>query len=413
MELYHQFDNGLKLVANKIEGLMSVSVGVLVKTGSANESEQENGISHFIEHTVFKGTTNRSAFDISDGIDKIGAQINAFTSKELTCFYTKSTSDHLEESMDVLSDILFNATFDEEELKKEKGVIIEEINMSEDTPEDICLDLLAESYYGKEGLGRTILGSAENVKRFTVKDVRKYMDKYYTADNIVISVAGNIDPDKTLEAVKRYFADKFTAKKSAPQVPFTGNRKGNLFRVKDIEQAHVAFSLPSVSMVDDRADAIGIANLVLGGGMSSRLFQKIREELGLCYTVYSYPSQYKDSGVIEIYGGVNSSSRDLSATAIIEEINKFKKSGITNAEFNRGKEQLKSSLVFGRENTATQMLLYGKYLLFLNKRFDFAQKIKEIENITEKDVADVINEFFDTDLMASATVGTENSPLKI
>ena len=137
MELYHQFDNGLKLVANKIEGLMSVSVGVLVKTGSANESEQENGISHFIEHTVFKGTKNRSAFDISDGIDKIGAQINAFTSKELTCFYTKSTSDHLEESMDVLSDILFNATFDEEELKKEKGVIIEEINMSEDTPEDI------------------------------------------------------------------------------------------------------------------------------------------------------------------------------------------------------------------------------------------------------------------------------------
>ena len=166
MNYYKRFDNGLRLVVQNLEGMLSVSAGVLVKTGSINEDEDNNGISHFIEHNLFKGTNKRSSFEISDYIDRIGAQINAFTSKELTCYYTKSTAEHLEDCIEVLSDIFFNSVFDKQEMEKEKGVIIEEINMSEDTPEDICLDVLAESYYGKTGLGRTILGTSKNIRKF-------------------------------------------------------------------------------------------------------------------------------------------------------------------------------------------------------------------------------------------------------
>ena len=214
MTFTKKFDNGLRLVIEKIDGLFSVSTGVLVMTGSANESAEENGISHFIEHTFFKGTSTRTAFEISDYVDRIGAYINAYTSKEITCYYTKSTAEHAEETLEVLSDLMFNATFDSAELEKEKGVIIEEINMSEDSAEDILYDTLAEGFYGKKGYGRTILGPVENIKRFTRDDVLSYLDKYYTADNMVISVAGNVDVEKTIADVERYFVSKIKRFKS-------------------------------------------------------------------------------------------------------------------------------------------------------------------------------------------------------
>ncbi len=413
MAHYKTFDNGLRLVVKKIDGLMSVSIGVIVKTGSINETESENGISHFIEHNLFKGTSKRSAFEISDHIDRIGGQINAFTSKELTCYYTKSTSDHAEEALEILSDIFFNSIFDEKEMEKEKGVIVEEINMSEDTPEDICLDLLAESYYGKEGLGRTILGSAKNVKSFSRKDVLSYMDKYYTADNVVISIAGNIDEKTAEDLVYKYFAKNFKRLKSAPQVKTNKTYNNNLIKTKKIEQAHVGFCMPAPSIKDERVDALSLSNLILGGGMSSRLFQKVREELGLCYTVYSYVSQYKDSGVIEIYGGVNTDSRDLAVKEIINVVNEFGKNGITENEFLRGKEQMKSAFIMGQESTASQMLLYGKYLLVMEKQFDFKDRIEKIQKLSFDEVNDLIKELYRTDFMAVATVGPSKKRLKI
>lgn len=413
MRIYKRYGNGLRIIINKIEGLLSVTAGVLVKTGSGNESESENGISHFIEHTVFKGTKKRSSFEISDYIDRIGAQINAFTSKELTCYYTKSTAEHLEDSLDVLSDLFFDATFEKSELDKERGVIIEEINMSEDTPEDICLDLLAKSYYGTEGLGKTILGSSKNVKRFGKEDVLSYMDKYYCADNVVISIAGNVDLEHAESLCEKYFAERFTRFKSARQAKTSVIKRDNLFKTKKIEQAHLALALPAYRAADERSDAFNIANTVFGGGMSSRLFQKVREELGLAYSVYSYPSQYEDNGVLEIYAGVNTLSRDLAANAIMDEIRNFKKNKIDDAEFSRGKEQLKSSFVYGRESTATQMLLYGKYLIFLDKEFDFNERIKKLDSITKDQVNEVIEDVFSVGKIAAATVGPARKPLDI
>ncbi len=413
MSYIKEFENGLKAVVTEMQGSYSVSCGILVKTGSINETAEENGISHFIEHTTFKGTEKRSAYEISGFIDGIGAQINAYTSKEMTCYYTKSTIEHVEDSLEVLSDIFFDSRYDRDELAREKGVIVEEINMSEDTPEDLCLDLLAESFYGKEGLGRPILGSIKNVRSFTKKDVCEYMDKYYTADNVVISVAGNVKTDKAIDLIKKYFAERFKRIKSAKQ--WNGERPDpkNLKKIKQIEQSHIAISMPAVDLADERVDALSVANIILGGGMSSRLFQKVREELGLCYTVYSYLSAYKNGGVIEIYAGVNTENRDTALEAIAEEVEKFKKSGVTEEEFIRGKEQIKSAFIFGQESNSAIMQLYGRKLLFTGDTADVNDRIQKINSLSYKDVSDVIDGFFDLKAAATATVGPKRSALKI
>ena len=413
MRFCKRYDNGLKIIINKIEGLYSVSAGVFVKTGSANETEAENGISHFIEHVLFKGTKLRSAFEISDYIDRIGAQINAFTSKELTCYYTKSTGERLGDALEVLSDIFFNSTFEKTELEREKGVVIEEINMSEDTPEDLCFDILAENYYGKGGYGQTILGSAKNIRRFGQKEIAEYMDKYYTADNVVISLAGNVDIAAAERYIDEYFTSKFARKKSAPQVKVEPCEKQKTYKSKKIEQSHIGIAMQGMSINDPLSDAFSIANTVFGGGMSSRLFQKIREELGLAYSVYSYPSSYKSDGVLEIYAGVNTDSRDLAAEAIAEEVRRFKREGVTEQEFLRAKEQLKSSTVFGRESTASQMIIHGKYLAFLDEEFDFDKRIERLEKVTILDVHEAIERSFNIDDIATATVGPKRTPLKI
>ena len=410
MAYYKRFDNGLRLIVNRIEGLTSVSFGVMVKTGSVNENEENNGISHFIEHTVFKGTDKRSAFDISDHIDRIGAQINAFTSKEITCYYTKSTAEHFEESAEIVSDLFFNARFDESELKKEKGVIIEEINMSEDTPEDLCLDLLAESCFGNSGLGRPILGSIKNVKSFTRADVLRYMDEYYTADNVVLSVAGAVDEKKAEEVAEKYFAEKFKRFKRAPALPETREKFSHLYKTKRIEQSHISLAFKTFGVKDERTARLSVANAILGGGMSSRLFQKIREEMGLCYTVYSYPSFYENQGLLEIYGGVSTGARDKAFAAIIGEFNTFISDGITDSEFSRAKEQIKSSFIMGRESSASQMLLYGKNLLFLGEVFDFEKEMNKIDSLKKGEVEEVIK-LFDAENFATATVGPMKKPL--
>ncbi len=413
MRYLKRFDNGLKLVINKMDGFLSASAGVLVKTGSSNENSDNNGISHFIEHVMFKGTKKRNAFEISDHIDRIGAQINAFTSKELTCYYTKSTGEHLNESLEVLSDIFFDSQFDKDELEKEKGVIIEEINMSEDTPEELCLDLLAKSYYGETDFGQTILGPVKNIKHFTRDDVKEYMDKYYTADNVVISVAGNVDIDRTEEFIEEHFAKRFIKKKSVPQAVVLPSDKKNLYKCKKIEQTHIGFAMKGLKINDAMSDAFAIANTVLGGGMSSRLFQKIREELGLAYSVYSYGSQYKTDGVLEIYAGVNTANRDLAVNAIAEEVRRFKKEGITEQEFMRGKEQLKSSFIMSGESTASQMMLHGKHLIYLDKEYDVKERLEKLERLTLKDVLEAIEYSFDIETCSTATVGSKRSAIKI
>ena len=407
MEYVKTFPCGLRLIVKKIDGLLSVTTGILVGAGSSNESERENGVSHFLEHMMFKGTSKRTAFEISESIDKIGAQINAFTTKEITCYYTKSTVEHTAEAVEILSDLFLHSTFDREELERERGVVLEEIAMCEDTPEDLCLDLLSEAHFGSRGLGATILGPSDNIRAFSGDDLRAYMDKHYTADNVVVAMAGNIDVETAEQIVRQHLVGQFGARlvKSGSPVQKSGGMAQRRFREKDIEQTHLAVGFPTYALDDPRGTALSLVNIALGGGMSSRLFQTVREKLGYCYSVYSYASAYQNEGLISVYAAVNPQNKQKALDAIVKEIQGVKDGGITTEEFLRGKEQMKGAFVFGQESTSSQMLLYGKYLLMTGKVFDFDRRIGEINDVSESDVRRVIDENFDFEKVSLAAVG--------
>lgn len=407
---YKQFDNGLRLVVNRMSSLMSVTMGILVHTGASVESDKEDGISHFIEHMMFKGTEKRTSFQISDEMDRIGAQMNAFTGKDLTCYYAKSTTGHAAEAFDILADLFLNSTFPDEEMKREKGVIIEEINMNEDTPDDLCLDLLSQAFFGKSGYGRNILGPRENVAGFTKDDVTAYLDKRYVPDNIVISMAGNVDIALAEELVEKYFSALPRKCCKRENIPVTLESK-SLYKTKDIEQVHIGIAYSSVKRYDRLYDATQIMNMILGGGVSSRLFQTVREELGLAYTVYSYVSTYAETGALSVYAGVNAKKYEQSAEAIYKCIEEIKKKGISSEEFSRGKEQLVSSSIFSQESTSSQMLLFGKELLYSGKVYDFEERVNKLNAVTLSDALEAIEFNFGGQNKACALVGAVDKPL--
>lgn len=410
---YKKYENGLRLIVNSMDAMMSVSVGFLVGAGSCLEDANNNGISHFIEHTTFKGTDKMTSFQISSAFDDIGAQVNAFTSKETTCYYVKSTTGELEKSFELLSDMFLNSTYKSDELNKEKGVVVEEINMCLDTPEELCLDALSESYFGKQGLGRTILGSVKNVKGFKKDDIDKYRKRFYNADDIVVSFAGKISFEVACGLVEKYFMPYVPATKSDEFLcGETENKYGRIKLEKDIEQVHLALAFGGVEYDSPETDAMSVINNVAGGGMSSRLFQKIREELGLCYTVYTYPSCYLKTGTFAVYAGVNPKSAEKAYRAILDVLNDFKKNGVTEDEFARGKAQMISSFAFGQESTSSQMLLYGKYLLNTGKVFDIDAKLSAVNALGIGEVNKLLSKL-DFSLYSAAVVGKKADKIQL
>lgn len=407
---FKQLDNGIRLIVKQMSGLMSVSMGIIVGTGACVESDKEDGISHFIEHMMFKGTKNRTAFQISDDMDAIGAQMNAFTGKDITCYYAKSTSGHAAEAFEILSDLFLNSVFPSEEIKREKGVIIEEINMNEDTPDDLCLDVLGKAFFGETNYGRNILGPKKNVRSFKKNDVSAYMTDRYTSDNIVISMAGNVSVELAEELVVKYFSDLPAT--CADRRIIDVNLKGrNLSRRKDIEQVHIGIAYPSMKRYERLSDATQIMNSVFGGSMSSRLFQSVREKLGLAYTVYSYLTSYAHTGSLVIYAGVNAANYRQSVDAIYDCIKNIKQKDMSDDEFRRGKEQLLSSQIFAQESTSSQMLLYGKELIYSGRIYDFEERVNKINAVTKEDVFEAIEYNFDEKYKATALVGNVNGHL--
>ena len=407
-----KYDNGLRLVVKEMTGLMSVTMGILVGTGASAETDKEDGISHFIEHMQFKGTKTRNAFEISDAFDRLGAQINAFTGKDLTCYYSKCTSDHTKECFELLSDLFLNSTFPEEEMEREKGVVCEEISMNEDTPEDICMDLLSKAFYGKEGYGRNILGTAENVRSFTVQDIYNYKKARYCPENIVISFAGGIDKVTAQALVESYFTGLEKGDFEERSI-ILGAQKQSLVKSKPIEQMHIALAFPCPPRGDKDEDMFSAINSVLGGSMSSRLFQEIREKRGLAYSVYSYLSPYTIAGSQIVYAGVNPQQVGQAYDAICSLIKEMKKNGITEEEFLRSREQMKSSLFFGSESSNSQMLLYGKYMLYFNTVFDFEAKLDKINAMTHDQSFEALQRLFDETGKAVALVGNTDKPLAL
>lgn len=413
MAYLKEYDNKLKLVVNKMSGVMSVSIGIMVGAGSVNETPKNNGISHFLEHMSFKGTKTLSAFELSEAFDMIGASSNAYTSKENTCYYVKSTMQTAERAFELLSDLFLNSSYADEEIEKEKGVVLEEINMCEDTPEEVCLDNLSLAFFGNEGLGRTILGPEENVKAFDKKAIEEYRKDYYNADNVVISFSGNIEENEAERLVEKYFLPFVATNVSKP---FFNTEKVNLAqdirKYKDIEQNHLAFAFEGIKYYGKYHDELTLLNTIVGSGMSSRLFQRIREDLGLCYTIYSYPSGYRDVGSFVIYTGLNPDQTKEAYTAVLEVLKELKEKGITQNEFEKAKAQAISSFVFGQESTSSQMLLYARYLLMQGKLFDFEEKINKFESIKLEDVNELIR-WFDFDKFSLSLVGRNVVDLKL
>ena len=407
-----KYENGLRLVVKQMQGLMSVTMGILVGTGASAETDAEDGISHFIEHMQFKGTKKRNAFEVSDAFDRLGAQVNAFTGKDLTCYYSKCTSDHTAECFELLSDLFLNSTFPEDEMEREKGVVCEEISMNEDSPEDLCLDVLARAFYGTQNYGRNILGTAQSVKSFTIDDIMRYKKARYCPENIVISFAGAIDGVTAQALVESYFGvlEKGVFERRLPVINLNGK---SLVKHKPIEQMHIALAYPSLVRGHEKEDVFSAINGALGGSMSSRLFQEVREKRGLAYSVYSYASPMMETGSHIIYAGVNPKQKMGAYEAILDIVADMKKNGITENEFLRSREQMKSGLFFSNESTNSQMLLYGKYALYFDKQFDFEKRLKSINAMTYDDAMDVCRMMFDETHKAVALVGNTHEALPL
>ena len=400
-------DNGIKTIVKSFDGVKSCSIGIFVKAGSAYETNFENGISHFIEHTSFKGTNKRNAFQISWDSEALGVVLNAGTTKEYTYYYVKTISEHTEKAFEILADLFNNSIYPEVELDKERGVVIEEINMYQDTPDDLCTTELARAYFGdKPGYGLAILGPKENIQVFSKQDILNYRAKYYTTDNIVISFAGDISQEAARALSEKYFgnlAKTCGQKIEVDSKPVYGHSK----KVKDIEQAHLALAFDAVSYTDDKFDYYDIVTSALGGGMSSRLFRKIREDLGLCYNIYSYFSPYSSNGAMCIYAGLNNEKLQNAYDAIMGELKLFKKQGITQEEFSLIREQIKSSVVFAQESTAYQMTLYGKRMLLFNEIYDFDKKLERLNKITLDEVNEFIFDCLNLDMFSTSVVAKE------
>ncbi|GGA39372.1 M16 family metallopeptidase [Paenibacillus physcomitrellae] len=387
-----QLNNGLRVVMEKIPTFRSVSFGIWVKTGSRNEKIEENGISHFIEHMLFKGTERFSAKEIAEQFDAIGGNVNAFTSKEYTCYYFKVLDQHLEIAMDVLSDMFFHSQFDEEELKKEKNVILEEISMYEDTPDDMVHDLLAEAAYGSHSLAFPILGTEERLQPMDSAKLHQYMKEHYTLDNTVISIAGNYN-DGIIELLEKYFGG-FNISGGAQQLvdpDFMGDLR---FYKKKTEQNHICLTFPGLPSGHDNQYAMLLLNNALGGGMSSRLFQEIREKRGLAYSVYSYHSSYVDSGLFSIYAGTAPKQTKEVLELTKELLLEVRDKGLTEDELHKGKEQMKGSLILGSEGTGSRMNRLGKNELMLGKHYTLDEIISRIEAVKMEDVQEVIARMF-------------------
>lgn len=404
--------NGLRIVVENIDYVNSVSVGLWVKNGSRNEDISENGISHFIEHMFFKGTKRRSAFNIAECIEEVGGQINAFTGKEATCFYIKVLDSHLNLALDVISDMIFNSVFSEEDIKKEKSVVIEEINMSDDSPEDVLSDLHSKAIWNNDSISYPILGNKENVRSFSRKQILDYIHKYYTPENSVISICGKIDINDIKNRVDNYFGrwDNHNLDPFTYSIPKFHNN--NLFKKKNIEQVHLVFGIQGIENGNDDLYSVLLLSNMLGGGASSILFQKIREEKSLCYSIYSYISSFNNTGAVSVYTGLNPKYIYDAVAIIKEEINKFVENDIKSEKLYKIKEQLKGNYILGMESTTSRMFNNGKSVLFLNKVNAPEQIMSKIDAIDESKLKKVMDKTFGRGIKSSAFVG-ENVNMNI
>ncbi|SHE31895.1 Predicted Zn-dependent peptidase [Tissierella praeacuta DSM 18095] len=406
MYIIDKLDNGIRVVMERIPYVNSVSIGVIVDNGSAKEDKHNNGVSHFIEHMLFKGTGKRTAKNIAETIDNIGGQLNAFTGKETTCYYAKVLYNHIDIAIDVLADMLTNSNFSESDIEKEKAVIIEEINMYLDSPEDMVSELLNEIMFKDTSLGHPILGIEESIKNLNKEKIINYFFDSYIPENIVISLAGKIDTKEVFKMLNHYFGNFNDSNKCNSRTKntyrFTNKLKGIN---KSTEQLNFCIGMEGLPIISENIEALLVLNNIFGGSMSSRLFQKIREDLGLAYAIESYPSFYKDTGILSIYTGLHPAQLLKTVKYIGNEIDDIRKNLISKDELDKSKEHLKGSYVLGMEGTFSRMYEIGKSILIFNKVQSPDEILNRISKVNLSNIEEIIKIIFNKETINIAYVG--------
>jgi predicted Zn-dependent peptidase len=393
---------GLRIVTERLPGVRSAAFGVWVGVGSRDESGPQAGAAHYLEHLLFKGTARRSAMDISAAIDAVGGEMNAFTSKEYTCFYARVLDADLPLATDVISDLVTSALIRPADVNAERDVILEEIAMRDDDPSDLVHEEFAEAMYGTGPLGRSILGTVDVIERISPRAIKGFYSKRYRPENMVVSVAGNVDHASVVRHVRKAFAAAGMADGDAlPVAPRTGHvRTGGAGRVrlvsKTTEQANIVLGVPSVDRNDDRRFALGVLNAALGGGMSSRLFQEVREKRGLAYSVFSFASQFADTGIFGIYAGCIPKKVDDVLAICREQLELVAAGGITHEELVRGQGQMRGGLVLGLEDTGSRMSRIGKAELLQGELLPVGRILDLVAAVTVEEVKAVAADLLST-----------------
>lgn len=384
--------NGLRVIAEPLPHLRSVSIGVWVRAGSILENAAENGLSHFIEHLAFKGTARRTALQIAQEMDAVGGYLNAATSKLCTTYYAKVIDEDLPLAADILADIVIHPAYDEKELNKERGVVLEEISMTDDSPEDVAYDLIASAMFGDQSLGQTILGPRANIESCSRDDILRFRARHYSPMNACVAVAGNFDTQHLKDVLLEHFGAWQGQAGELYPVNLVNRAPATLTADKDTEQAHICLGYCGRELGSQDVYAMAVFNSVLGGGMSSRLFQRIREESAMAYSVYSAPAAYPHCGDFTVYAAVSPKNIPAVVAQMEEEIDKLAREGISEDEFRMAKAQLKGGFILGQESAYNRMNGLGSNLALLGRYIPTEETIRRIEAVTRDDAQRVAEE---------------------
>ena len=400
--------NGLTVITEQMQHIRSASIGVWLQTGSRDEDAEWNGISHFIEHMVFKGTSHRTAEEIARQVDSIGGNMDAFTAKECICFNVKVLDEHVPTALDILSDLVLNPVFDASDIARERGVILEEIKMDEDNPDYLVHEIFTQNFWKDHPLGKPILGTKETVKRFERQPVLDAYTHRFSPNNIILSAAGHLDHDRFVELVAQHFdhmkpmANGFHS--SAPKIV----SRIILRNKKALEQVQLCIGVPAHPIAHEKRHAGYILNTVLGGGMSSRLFQNIRERQGLAYSIYSDLNPYRDTGCLAVYAGTSLASAAKVVQSVVGEYRKLKNEPVQEEELKRSKAQLKGSLMLSLESSTSRMSNLARQEMYFDRFYDLDELIQRIEAVTAEDLTSLANEYFKTESVAVTALGNLN-----
>jgi predicted Zn-dependent peptidase len=400
--------NGIRVITEAMPHMRSVSVGYWICTGSRRETPEQNGISHFIEHMLFKGTTSRTAEDIARSVDSVGGNLDAFTSKELVCYNTKVLDEHLPRAFDVLADLVLHPLFDAEDLEREKGVILEELKMDSDNPDYLVNEIFSSNFWKDHSLGRAILGTKETVKNFSRAMVDSYYREVYTPSNMILTAAGNLKHDTLVALAAKHFEGVTAAGPTPTDSSPATHARIVLRNKKELEQVHLILGVPSHAVNDPDRFASYTLNTILGGGMSSRLFQNIRERQGLAYSVYSDLGNYSDTGCLSVYAGTSLESARKVVESILKEFRDMKENKVPHEELRRAKDHLKGSLMLSLESTSSRMSNLARQEMYFHRFFTLDELVDRIEAVTADDIQRLANTFFDSQLIALTVLGNLN-----